>query len=100
MRIALLTRRYDPVGGGTERDLTITAQCLQRGGHEISIYADEIRGETGGIAIHRVGNLKLPRTLAFIRFAYAAASMARRRGADLTLSFARVANANVLRSGG
>ena len=30
MRIALLARRFDPEGGGTERDLMITAECLRR----------------------------------------------------------------------
>ena len=33
MRIALITRRFDPAGGGTERDLTITARLLSRAGH-------------------------------------------------------------------
>ena len=32
MRIALLTRRFDSAGGGTERDLIVTAQVPARGG--------------------------------------------------------------------
>jgi UDP-glucose:(heptosyl)LPS alpha-1,3-glucosyltransferase len=100
MRIALLARRFDPEGGGTERDLMITAQCLRRGGHQVAVYADQIRGETAELTVHRVGTAWLPRTPAFIRFAVAAAPLARRQGADLVMSFARVTNADVLRSGG
>src|SRR5581483_1416965 len=100
MRVALLARRFDPSGGGTERDLMVTIDCLRAGGHSVNVYADEIRGSLPGLELHRVGSTKLPKTLAFIRFAYAGASMARRDGTDLVLSFARVANADVLRSGG
>lgn len=100
MRIALLARRFDPEGGGTERDLILTAECLRRGGHQVAVYADQIRGETAALTVHRVGTAPLPRTLSFIRFAVAAAPLARRRGADLVMSFARVSSADVLRSGG
>jgi UDP-glucose:(heptosyl)LPS alpha-1,3-glucosyltransferase len=100
MRIALLARRFDPEGGGTERDLMITAECLRRGGHQVAVYADQIRGEPTELTVHRIGTVWLPRTPAFIRFAVAAAPLARRQGADLVMSFARVTNADVLRSGG
>ena len=99
MRIALLTRRFDPAGGGTERDLMVTADCLRRGGYEVATYADDIRGGPQP-GVYRIGSSRLPRTLAFLRFAFAAAPAARRYGADLVLSFARVVNADVLRSGG
>ena len=99
MRIALLTRRFDPAGGGTERDLVITADCLRRAGHEVATYVDDIRGKPEP-GVNRVGTARLPRTLAFLRFAFAAAPMARRNGADLVVSFARVADADVMRSGG
>jgi len=100
MRIALLAHRFDPEGGGTERDLILTADCLRRGGHQVAVYADHIRGATSALTVHRVGTVRLPRTLAFIRFAVAAAPLARRHGADLVMSFARVTSADVLRSGG
>jgi len=100
MQIALLARRFDPEGGGTERDLILTAGCLRRGGHQVAVYADQIRGETAALTVHRVGTVALPRTLAFIRFAVGAAPLARRQGADLVMSFARVTSADVLRSGG
>lgn len=100
MRIALLARRFDPEGGGTERDLMITAECLRQAGHKVAVYADQIRGDTAALTVHRIGTVQLPRTLAFIRFAVAAAPLARRHGADLVMSFTRVTSADVLRSGG
>jgi UDP-glucose:(heptosyl)LPS alpha-1,3-glucosyltransferase len=101
MRIALLTRRFDARGGGTERDLMVTARCLTAARHEVAIYADEVRGTTDGWTVRRVGRgPRILRTLALIRFAYGAAAAARRDGAELVLSFARAIDADVLRSGG
>jgi UDP-glucose:(heptosyl)LPS alpha-1,3-glucosyltransferase len=101
MRIALLTRRFDSAGGGTERDLIVTAECLRAAGHQITIFADEIRGTTGDWNLRRVGvGPRLGRTLSLLRFGWTAAPAARREGADLILSFARCVGADVMRSGG
>ncbi len=101
MRIALLTRRFDNAGGGTERDLVVTADCLRAAGHQITIFADEIRGATGDWNVHRVGaGPRLGRALSLLRFAWTAAPAARRAGADLVLSFARCVGPDVIRSGG
>lgn len=101
MRIAMLTRRFDSAGGGTERDLIITAQGLRAAGHQVTIFADEIRGATGEWDVRRVGaGPRLGRTLSLLRFAWTAAPAARRAGADLVLSFARCVGADVMRSGG
>jgi len=101
MRIALLTRRFDSVGGGTERDLIVTANCLRAAGHQITIFADEIRGATGDWDVRRVGaGPRLGRALSLLRFAWTAAPAARRAGSDLVLSFARCVGADVIRSGG
>jgi UDP-glucose:(heptosyl)LPS alpha-1,3-glucosyltransferase len=101
MRIALLTRRFDRAGGGTERDLIMTAQGLRSAGHQVSIFADQIRGATGGWEVHRVGiGPGLGRSLSLLRFAWTAAPAARRAGAGLVLSFARCVGADVIRSGG
>ena len=101
MRIALLTRRFDSAGGGTERDLIVTANCLRAAGHQVTIFADEIRGATGTWDVRRVsGRLRFGRALSLIRFAWTAAPAARRAGADLVLSFARCVGADVMRSGG
>jgi UDP-glucose:(heptosyl)LPS alpha-1,3-glucosyltransferase len=101
MRIALLTRRFDSAGGGTERDLIATAQGLRAAGHQLSIFADEIRGATGDWDVYRVGaGPRFGRTLALLRFGWTAAHAARRAGAELVLSFARCVGADVMRSGG
>ena len=109
MRIALVTRRFDPAGGGTERDLMVTAQCLRDAGHAVTIYTDEMRGEAGEWRVKRVGAPLLgrvltvmpsSRALGLMRFGLTAARRARDDGADLVLSFARIADADVLRSGG
>jgi UDP-glucose:(heptosyl)LPS alpha-1,3-glucosyltransferase len=101
MRIALLARRFDSAGGGTERDLIVTADCLRAAGHQITIFADEIRGATGGWDVRRVGaGPRLGRALSLMRFAWTAAPAARRAGAELVLSFARCVGADVMRSGG
>lgn len=101
MRIALLTRRFDSAGGGTERDLIETANCLRAAGHEISIFADEIRGASAEWNVRRVGvGPRLGRTLSLMRFAWTAAPAARRAGAELVVSFARCVGADAIRSGG
>lgn len=100
MRIALLTRRFDPAGGGTERDLMITAGLLFRAGHRVTIYAEEIRGSSVEWALRRISAPAVGRALGFLWFSRAAGAAARREGADVVLSFARVIDADILRSGG
>ncbi len=100
MRIALITRRFDPAGGGTERDLIVTAEWLRAGGHDVTIFAEDVRGGSSEWKIRRVGGFAPGRALSLLRFAYSAVPAARRDGAELVLSFARVVGADVLRSGG
>jgi UDP-glucose:(heptosyl)LPS alpha-1,3-glucosyltransferase len=100
MRIALITRRFDPAGGGTERDLTITARLLSRAGHRITIYAAELRASSDEWTLRQVAAPRLGRALGLLWFARAAGAAARRDGVDLVLSFARVVDADILRSGG
>jgi UDP-glucose:(heptosyl)LPS alpha-1,3-glucosyltransferase len=100
MRIALITRRFDPVGGGTERDLIVTARLLGAAGHQVIIYAGEIRGSSPDLTVRRVGTIGVGRTLRYLSFAAKAGSVARRDGADVVISFARVLDADINRSGG
>ena len=100
MRIALITRRFDPAGGGTERDLIVTARILARAGHRVTIYAAELRADTAEWPLRRVAAPRLGRALSLLWFARAAGAAARRDGADLVLSFARIVDADILRSGG
>ncbi|MBV8358495.1 MAG: glycosyltransferase family 4 protein [Deltaproteobacteria bacterium] len=100
MRIALISRRFDAAGGGTERDLLVTAQILAAAGHQVTIYANEVRSRSGDLAVRQVAVLPLGRALRFLSFALRVAPMARREGAELVLSFARGINADIVRSGG
>ncbi len=88
MRIALLTRRFDPHGGGTERDLIITADCLRAAGHEVTIFAREFRGADPPTSrCRRSAACALGRTAGLLSFAYRAPAAARARwrrpGAEL-----------------
>ncbi len=100
MRIALVTRRFDPAGGGTERDLTITAQILARAGHQVTIYAAETRAPSSEFPIRRVVTPPLGRAVRLLWFARSAGARAYLDGAEMVLSFARIVAADVLRSGG
>jgi UDP-glucose:(heptosyl)LPS alpha-1,3-glucosyltransferase len=100
MRIGLITRRFDTAGGGTERDLVLTAQILSAAGHQVTIHADEVRSDSGNLTVRRVGALPFGRALKLLSFGLRAAPSARRDGADLVLSFARATNADIVRSGG
>jgi UDP-glucose:(heptosyl)LPS alpha-1,3-glucosyltransferase len=100
MRIALVTRRFDAAGGGTERDLIVTARLLSVAGHRISIFADEIRTCTEEFEVQRLGRLPIGGAVGLWLFATRVASKARRDGAELVLSFARILGADILRSGG
>ncbi len=100
MRVALITRRFDPSGGGTERDLMVTAQYLRDAGYQVVIYADEVRAEASSWVVRAVPTRAPGRALRVWRFANAAPARARREGADLVVSFARAIGADVMRSGG
>jgi UDP-glucose:(heptosyl)LPS alpha-1,3-glucosyltransferase len=100
MRIALIGRRFDPAGGGTERDLAITADILMRAGHEVSLYADEVRSQTDGLRVRRIGGPRMGRALGLWWFANRAGRIARLEGAEVVFSFARITDADILRSGG
>ncbi|HZY60699.1 MAG TPA: glycosyltransferase family 4 protein [Candidatus Binataceae bacterium] len=101
MRIALLVRRFDPSGGGTERDMASAADCLSGAGHEVRIYA--ARGHSlswHGKPVHRLPFLAFPRSLQVMGFGLLAARIARRAGADLTISFGRTADSDLIRCEG
>lgn len=99
-RIALVARRFDPAGGGTERDLIITAQQLARADHQVRIYALETRGRSADFDLTQIRVPAAGRSLRLLAFAMRAAGCARRDGAELVLSFGRIIGAEVLRSGG
>jgi UDP-glucose:(heptosyl)LPS alpha-1,3-glucosyltransferase len=100
MRIGLIARRFDPAGGGTERDLLVTARILAGAGHDVGIFAAEVRGQFDGLPVIPVATPGIGRTFKLLAFATRAADAARRRGVEIVLSFARILDADILRSGG
>jgi UDP-glucose:(heptosyl)LPS alpha-1,3-glucosyltransferase len=100
MRIGLMSRRFDPAGGGTERDLLITARILAAAGHQVTIYAADVRASSPEFMVRGLPALPPGRALRLLAFSTRAAATARREGAELVLSFARTMNADILRSGG
>ncbi|MGO9055984.1 MAG: glycosyltransferase family 4 protein [Candidatus Binataceae bacterium] len=101
MRVAILVRRFDPLGGGTERDMAAAAQCLHQAGHEIRIYAARASARSWqGMAVRRMPIPPLTRTLETLAFGLLATRLARREGADLTISFGRTADTDVMRCEG
>jgi UDP-glucose:(heptosyl)LPS alpha-1,3-glucosyltransferase len=100
MRIGLISRRFDPAGGGTERDLIITARILAAAGHRVTIFAAEVREPSREFDVRRLATPPLGRSAALWWFGRRASDVARREGAEVVLSFARILDADVIRSGG
>jgi UDP-glucose:(heptosyl)LPS alpha-1,3-glucosyltransferase len=102
MRIGLLARRFDPAGGGTERDLIAAAEFLAASGHQLHIYAARrTSAHWRGIEVSRLPVATLgSRTLQVLGFGLLAARAARAGGAELTLSFGRAIGADVIRCEG
>lgn len=102
MRIGLLARRFDPGGGGTERDLIAAAEFLQASGHRLHIYAARrASAQWRGIEVSRVPVAALgSRTLEVLGFGLLAARAARAGGAEFTLSFGRAIGADLIRCEG
>ncbi len=99
-RIALIARRFDASGGGTERNLIVTARSLAKSGHDFHIYPLELRGSPHGFDVRRIKVPGVGRSLRLLAFANRAAAIARREGAEIVLSFGRILDADILRSGG
>ncbi len=102
MRIAMLIRRFNPAGGGTERDFAAAADCLSQAGHDVRIYAARCTATTPwhGMAVRRLPFAGLTRSLEAIGFGLLAARFARRDGSGLTLSFGRSVDSDLIRCEG
>ncbi|HLH77544.1 MAG TPA: glycosyltransferase family 4 protein [Candidatus Binataceae bacterium] len=102
MRIAVLARRFNPGGGGTERDLVAAVEFLQASGHRLHIYAARRASPRWrGIEVSRLPAAALgSRTLEVLGFGLLAARAARAGGAELTLSFGRAIGADLIRCEG
>lgn len=100
MKIALAHKRLD-LKGGTERDLYRTAEGLRDLGHDVHLFCSEYGvAAPAGVTAHSVGVVPFGRTLRMWSFAFQAPSVIRRIGCDVAVSFGRMFDQDVLRSGG
>lgn len=101
MRIGMLVRRFDPAGGGTERDFAAAVDCLSRAGHNVRIYAARCAVRSWhGMEVHRLPVPALTRSLEALGFGLLADRFARRGGAELTISFGRTVDSDLIRCEG
>lgn len=100
MNLAFIAKRYALIGG-TERDLfELTTRLAQRG-HQVTVYAAQIRTEAApGVRLVRIPSRLPGRTALFNSIAYTGPAMARAGGHDLVYAFARTVDQDVVRCGG
>jgi UDP-glucose:(heptosyl)LPS alpha-1,3-glucosyltransferase len=100
VKIALVHKRLDLLGG-TERDLYKTAEGLRDLGHDVHLFCSEFAvPPPQGTHFHRVSVIPLGRTAKMLSFAARAPGLIAQTGCDLTMSFGRMIEQDVLRSGG
>jgi UDP-glucose:(heptosyl)LPS alpha-1,3-glucosyltransferase len=73
---------------------------MRAAGHQVAIFANEVRATDGEFEINPLLTNTPSRALDLLRFAYLGPVLVRRTGADLIVSFARAVNCDVLRAGG
>ena len=100
MKIALAHKRLD-LTGGTERDFYRTAEGLRDLGHEIHLFCSEFHAPPPeGTQAHRVPFLALGRTARLLSFAFLGPKVILRHMCDVVVSFGRMIQQDILRSGG
>lgn len=93
-------KRLD-LNGGTERDLFKTAEGLCALGHEVHLFCSEFGvAAPQGVTAHRIPVIPLGRTLRLWSFALWAPKSVQRTGCNVVVSFGRMLEQDVLRSGG
>ena len=100
MKIALAHKRLD-LAGGTERDFYRTAEGLRDLGHEVHLFCGEFRVPAPeGTHAHAVSYWPLGRTARLLSFAFLGPRAIRSHRCDVVLSFGRMVQQDILRSGG
>ncbi len=100
MRIALAHKRLD-LAGGTERDFYRTAEGLRDLGHEVHLFCAEFSvPPPAGTHGHKIPFLPLGRTARLVSFAVLGPKIILSHGCDVVVSFGRMVEQDVLRSGG
>lgn len=100
MKIALAHKRL-ALAGGTERDFYLTAEGLRDLGHEVHLFCSEFEvSPPAGTLTHRVPCLALGRTARLLSFAFLAPKVILPHHFDVVISFGRMIQQDILRSGG
>jgi UDP-glucose:(heptosyl)LPS alpha-1,3-glucosyltransferase len=100
MKIGLAHKRLD-LKGGTERDLYRTAEGLRDLGHEVHLFCQEYGvAPPRGTFAHRVWVPPLGRTIRLWSYALRAPTVISQSHCDVVVSFGRLLQQDVLRSGG
>jgi UDP-glucose:(heptosyl)LPS alpha-1,3-glucosyltransferase len=100
MKVALAHKRLD-LKGGTERDLYRTAEGLRDLGHEVHLFCAEfgVKAPPGTFS-HRIPVLPLGRTARLWSLATWGPETIRKHRCDVVVGFGRMAEQDVIRSGG
>lgn len=100
MKIALAHKRLD-LAGGTERDFYRTAEGLRDLGHEVHLFCSEFEVRPpDGTHAHKVPFLALGRTARLLSFAFLGPRVIFPHKCDVVMSFGRMVQQDILRSGG
>lgn len=100
MKIALAYKWFD-LRGGSERVLYRTAEGLQARGHQVHLFCGRFSIKPpAGVVAHRVPCIGWPRTARVLSFAYFAPRAIARARCDVSLSFDRILQQDLFRSGG
>lgn len=100
MKLALVHKRYDRLGGA-EWDCYELSRQLAARGHEVHLVVGECRVPVpAGIAVHRVPVARAGQTAKLISFAAFAPAVWRRLDADVVIGFGRTVGQDLLRASG
>jgi UDP-glucose:(heptosyl)LPS alpha-1,3-glucosyltransferase len=100
MRIALVHKRYDRLGGA-EWDCYELSQQLAARGHDVHLVVGECRVPVPeGLTLHRVPVVRAGQLAKLVSFATSAPRAWRRIGADVVIGFGRTVGQDLLRASG
>jgi UDP-glucose:(heptosyl)LPS alpha-1,3-glucosyltransferase len=100
MKIALAHKRFD-LRGGAEWVLYQTTRGLRDRGHEVHLFCQVFRmAPPPGVIFHRVPGLTWPRSARVLTFGILAPKLMAKYDCDVVMSFDRITNQDVFRSGG
>ena len=100
MNLGFIAKTYDIVGG-TERNLFELTKRLARWGHKVHLYCLNVNlPPEPGVQIHRLRSFGLSRTAHLRSYGIRAPNVASQGQHDLTISFARSIDQDIIRNGG